>query len=533
VLLGQAALTASQVSALTTWVNGGGNLIAMRPDKQLAGLLGLTDAGTTLSNAYLKVDSSTAPGAGIVSQTIQFHGAADRYTLSGAQAIASLYSNATTATANPAVTLRSVGAAGGQAAAFTYDLARSVVYTRQGNPAWAGQERDGIVAVRPDDMFFGAKAGDVQPDWLDTGKIAIPQADEQQRLLVNLINSMSSSGGDTPLPHLWYLPFNNKAAVVMTGDDHTGGGTADRFNTYLAESPTGCVLANWQCVRATSYVVPSTVPLTDAQLAPFVAQGFEVATHPTTNCIDWNETTLDQAYTQSLADFASKFPDIPTPLTGRFHCWLWDQYVTEPKIELAHGIRFDLNYSNLGGNWINTKPGFMTGSGELMRFADTDGTPINVWQVVTQMNDESNQTEPSYAVSLLDNAVGPNAYYGVFTALFHTDHSVDPDSDAVVAAALARGVPVVSAKQMLTWTDGRDGSSFSGFSWNGSTVTFQLNAASGSNGMSAMLPLHSGSKNLSSISLNGNPVSFTTQTIKGVDYAFFAGVTGTYSATYS
>ena len=29
---------------LTSWVNAGGNLIAMRPDKQLAGLLGLTDA---------------------------------------------------------------------------------------------------------------------------------------------------------------------------------------------------------------------------------------------------------------------------------------------------------------------------------------------------------------------------------------------------------------------------------------------------------------------------------------------------------
>ena len=41
------------------------------------------------------------------------------------------------------MTLRSVGSAGGQAAAFTYDLARSVVYTRQGNPAWAGQKRDG------------------------------------------------------------------------------------------------------------------------------------------------------------------------------------------------------------------------------------------------------------------------------------------------------------------------------------------------------------------------------------------------------
>ena len=26
----------------TTWVNGGGNLIALQPDQQLAGLLGLT-----------------------------------------------------------------------------------------------------------------------------------------------------------------------------------------------------------------------------------------------------------------------------------------------------------------------------------------------------------------------------------------------------------------------------------------------------------------------------------------------------------
>ena len=115
----------------------------MRPDKKLAGLLGLTDAGGTLANGYMKVDTGTAAGAGIDGQTLQFHGTADRYTLSGASAVATLYSDASTATANPAVTLRDVGTAGGQAAAFTYDLARSVVYTRQGNPAWAGDKRDG------------------------------------------------------------------------------------------------------------------------------------------------------------------------------------------------------------------------------------------------------------------------------------------------------------------------------------------------------------------------------------------------------
>ena len=53
------------------------------------------------------------------------------------------------------MTLRAVGSSGGQAAAFTYDLARSVVETRQGNPAWSGQERDGQAPIRSDDLFFG------------------------------------------------------------------------------------------------------------------------------------------------------------------------------------------------------------------------------------------------------------------------------------------------------------------------------------------------------------------------------------------
>ena len=58
VILGDMALTTDQVSMLTTWVTDGGHLIAMRPDKQLAGLLGLTDGVTTLSNGYLLIDTS-------------------------------------------------------------------------------------------------------------------------------------------------------------------------------------------------------------------------------------------------------------------------------------------------------------------------------------------------------------------------------------------------------------------------------------------------------------------------------------------
>ena len=316
VLLGDGSLSAAQVATLTSWVNTGGKLIAMHPDKQLAGLLGLSDAGTTLSNAYLKVDTSAGPGVGITGQTIQFHGSADRYTLNGASAVATLYSNASTATSNPAVTLR--GAGSGQAAAFTYDLARSVVYTRQGNPAWAGQERDGVLGVRPDDMFFGAKAGDVQPDWLDTSKIAIPQADEQQRLLVNLITQMESS--KLPLPHFWYLPRGEKAVVVMSGDDHsadyTPGGTASIFGRFEQLSPPGCVVAEWQCVRATSYVFPDST-LTNAQAAAFTADGFEVALHPVLEPCPTTSlpaATLANMFDTQLNQFAQKFTNLPAPV---------------------------------------------------------------------------------------------------------------------------------------------------------------------------------------------------------------------------
>src|SRR5204862_1513647 len=165
--------------------------------------------GTTIANQYLLINTSQAPGAGLVNQTIQFHGTADAYLPAGATAVATLYSDVTTPTAYAAVTINNVGVNGGHAAAFTYDLARSIVYSRQGNPAWSGQERDSLGPIRTDDLFFGQKSGDIQPDWVDLNKVAIPQADEQQRLLANLILTMNAS--KRPLPRFWYLPFGKKA----------------------------------------------------------------------------------------------------------------------------------------------------------------------------------------------------------------------------------------------------------------------------------------------------------------------------------
>ena len=63
----------------------GGNLVAMRPDKKLAGLLGLADAGGTRDEGNL-----TSVAGGVTGASMRFHGSADLYGLAGASPVATL-----------------------------------------------------------------------------------------------------------------------------------------------------------------------------------------------------------------------------------------------------------------------------------------------------------------------------------------------------------------------------------------------------------------------------------------------------------
>jgi hypothetical protein len=528
VVLAKMALSGAQVTALTNWVNAGGRLIAMAPDPQLAGLLGLTSVGATLSEGYLLVDTSTAAGNGIAGQTMQFHGTADRYVLDGATSIATLYSNATTATANPAVTVKTVGS--GQAAAFTYDLATSIVYTRQGNPAWAAQERDGQSPIRSDDKYFGDAAGDPQPDWVDLAKVAIPQADEQQRLFANLILTMNLAR--KPLPRFWYFPNANKAVVVMTGDDHGNGGTAGRFDQFIAASTPGCSVANWECVRGTSYVYPGT-PLSNAQAQNYTAAGFEVGLHINTSCSDFTPASLEATYVQEIGDWSAQFTGIPQPITQRHHCIVWSDWVTAAKTQLAHGMRLDVSYYFWPPGWVANAPGLFTGSAMPMRLADLDGTLIDVYEATSQMTDESGQSYPFTIDTLLDRALGAEGYYGAYTVNAHTDSVDNPVADAVVGSAKARNVPIIATAQLLKWLDARNNSTFGSMTWNGSTLAFDVTQDPAAIGLQAMLPNRVGTAAISGVTRNGGPVSFTVTSIKGIEYATFAATGGSYAATYA
>ena len=191
----------------------GGNLIAMRPDAELAGLLGLTSRGQRRCRTrYLQVEhrDPARPGHRRPDDPVPRH----RRPLHAQRR--DRRSRRCTATRpprppNPAVTLRDVGASGGQAAAFTYDLARSVVVHPPGQP---GVGRPGARRHRrrsapttsssaPSPATIRSRTGSTST------RSPIPQADEQQRLLANLI-AADGAGPRMPLPRFWYLPHGRR-----------------------------------------------------------------------------------------------------------------------------------------------------------------------------------------------------------------------------------------------------------------------------------------------------------------------------------
>ena len=229
VILGRTALTADQATTLRNYVNGGGHLLAFRPDAQIADVFGLGTGAGQQTDGYMKilnaavVDGQT-PGAGLEAASLQIHGVSDRYSLlGGAVMLAELYSGANTASGYPAAASASYGV--GRGVAFTYDLPENIILIRQGNPASAGVDTDSDGVLRTIDLF--QRQGGGSP-WVDLNKVPIPQADEQQRFFARLVRLLKTG----PAPQLWYFPGTAKTMLILTGDAH--GNPVSYYQTEIS-----------------------------------------------------------------------------------------------------------------------------------------------------------------------------------------------------------------------------------------------------------------------------------------------------------
>lgn len=509
-------LTADQITTLTSWVNNGGTFIAMKPDDSLDNLLGINAKSlANLPDAYFKVDASQLPG--IETQTMQYHGIADEHTLSGAQSLAMLYSDANTATSFPAITSRAMGS--GKAEAFMFDVSKSVFYTRQGNPGLAGQiinsESD---LPRVNDRFgYG---------WLDASKAAIPQADELQHILTNQIEAATSA------PRLWYFPAYksgfSKAALITTGDDHATNvsQTLNRFAAESAASPAGCSVADWTCYTSTSYAYPNA--FSDTSAKPYTDKGFEVSPHiaDNGNCAsNWSTSSQFAAIvTNAVQQWQSAYPTISAayaPVTERAHCYgIWHDYATVAQVEATNGVKADTNSECWPNSFLNVAQCLMTGTGMPLSYTDQNGNLANIYQFTTQATDENASTVTAAAINgLVTNATGSNGYYGYFTILCHLDNLTISNQCASDTLSIAQNnnIPMVSAKQAAEFWDGRNNATVTNLAYGANSLSFTTSAPVAN--MQQMIPVSYQGKSLASLTVNGSNAAFSTQTVNGITYA--------------
>lgn len=540
VVVGDATLSAGAVAHLADFAESGpgAHLVLMRPTAAtLLSLAGLSTKTGELAGGYVDVDTTTAPGLGITGETMQFHGAADRYSSSTGVEVAELFSDATTATGDPAVVISAV-TGGGTVAAWTFDLARSVRDTRQGDPARAGTDHDGNNFLATSDFFFNSAA----PHWADENRWHIPQADEHGRLLTNVIAEVL--GDNLPLPRSWYLPDGHDAMLALTGDNHNpdlgppnAAAIGARLDAYEAEDPVGCSVAAYECVRATAFMLHDYGGSED--LNAYEAKGHEISLHaqvhgatPTPHAV--TKAQVAAGISADLSSFATNFPALDAPLTNRTHAVLWGvDYDGQAEVFDDEGVELDMTYYPLGGGAFGLAADYVGGTALPMRFAREDGTPLDAWQVWTHLLDGA-QTYPADAAAMFDAARGSSEFYGVVVANMHLDEATGSsrdDADALVTEAVSTQsppVPFITAAQLLSWLDARDAVAWSRIYWQGGRLYFTVDQ--GAAGLHGLVQQVAPCGSLSWVERDGSPVSTSAEQVKGVYYLRFALTAGSYVA---
>ncbi len=519
VVLAETPLTAGQASLLTAYVGAGGRLIAMRPDAQLNGVLGLTDLGPSSAERYLAIHAGTYSGSGLQTDTLPFWGPVQRYQTDAlATTVATLYSDRTTATAYPAVVRF------GTTATWAFDLARSTVLTRQGKPENAGLIRDGTDAIRTTSLFYGD---------IDLDRVGLPHADIQMRLFSRLIADLLA---DTlPLPRLWYFPGTARTLLVPTADTHVYDDAGTQAQIASIEAHGGVL---------TMYISRWVPYPTAEQASTWRANGHEFGLHPYGSA---DNATIEEGFQLSADWFAANGLGTPSR-TVRIHQVEWPSWVGPAQVAAGFNIAMDTSFYTWGP--AVTYPdghqahGFINGSGLPMRFVDQSGAIIPVYQQVTSLIDEQLVTGPwceelsaaeALAVSqqLIDESQAGG--YSALVTQFHTDYysygNVLPWVEGTMDYAQSLGIPMWTAERWLEYTEARAATQVTEVTWSAPTATFVVTVPAEAEPQSVMLPAVHAGFGLTTLTVDGAPATPVVQAVNGRDVVFFSVGPGAHAVT--
>jgi hypothetical protein len=504
-ILAETPLTASQASTFSSYVASGGRLVAMRPDAQLYSALGISAVAGTTANGYALVNQA-GPGAGLQSMTLPIKGSATHYALTTATSAATLYSTSSTSTGRPAV------AVGARTAAWAFDLARSVAYVRQGDPAFADVDDDPIPVNRTVDIFYGR---------IDLDRVQTPHADVQMRLFSRVIESLLADS--TPLPKLWYFPGTSRTLMLPTADSHTS--VLAPFNALLAAADTYGARLSFYLSRYTN--VPS------ANVDQWRSAGHDVGLHPFFAPDGYEDDTnggygVARNWWESLYGF-------PYSPTTRHHSLEWTGWVNPVSTMTAFGIGMDTSFYTWGPavykpTQATQAHGYINGSGLPMRMVAQNGAVMPVYQQVTSLVDEQLVTgsysegltiPQALAVSrqLIDDSEA-GGHSAVMTQ-FHVDYyqygEVGPWVDGTMAYAQSLQIPMWSTQRWLSFVEARAATPIANVAWSATdrTLTFTAQPPAGAPMLTLLVPASFGGNAVNAVAIDGQAVSAPPFTING------------------
>jgi large repetitive protein len=522
VILAESTVGPQGKEMIREYVKKGGNLIAFCPDRELAELFGILPDSGNISEGYIRINTATEQGKFLTGKLLQFHGTADKYSLDGGIPIATLLADKVANEGFPAVVSHNYEK--GHTVAFLYNLPKSIVYTRQGNPLFAGIEKDSIPGLRGMDMFTDG--------WVDTSNNTINQADVQMTLFSHCIEQMSDYTG--PLPRFWYFPDTLKCLVTLTNDGE-----------YKIESDFEPQFRDVDSLGAKmSIYIIGVDKVSKAWVDKWTAKGFEIAGHPddTREAVNPRWNNMDSALRTRKNEIAGKY-GLPMR-TNVNHWFVWcgfnadgtQNFGAEARLEEKNGIEMDINYahydmkSNQGDHYLGplgTNQGNFTGSGQVMKFADISGKIINVYQhfnaVYDQEYNESHDPEGFYNCfkGLMDRSLH-NEVYSFISVKSHNDEYYFSKAPLMKMLAYAnkQNVPVWTELKLLDFIKMKDQASFTGINWKKDQLSFNLNSSiSQGNGLTFMVPFSHADKKIVGITINSKDQSYITRRVNGSAFA--------------
>lgn len=555
-ILTEGELAADQVNLFRRYLLSGGRMIALRPSAEACELFGIDRVSGTIKEGYLQIDQTSEIAKGICQESMQFHGSANKYLIKDAQTIAWISEDRNMSEKNPGIVIRSYGE--GLAAMFAFDLPMSIAFMRQGNPAWANQERDGLDGIRTVDMF---------KDWIDLERIEIPQADEKQRLFVNLLNTLSQSR--CPLPRLWYFPDDVNSVLIATGDCHNNPDDSIEEILDLVETYDGVMSIYYapyltdnsgRALRRLRFMATDLLPFigeimderyvtpTPAKVAAWRSRGHEFTFHP------YVEDGVESGWRRYAQEFTGRgYGEISESV--RTHRILWNGWVETARIQASLGVRLNMDFYHVGpsmqkadGEWVF---GHMTGSGQPMKFIDEHGRVLNIYQQLTQLSDEHildwseldvygwygwPRLGAVEAVRVSQNMIRKSigGDFTPITAQFHVDPFAFGGESSKKARLFMEGtldfaakndVPITSAEKWLFFSDLRQGSLYKKVLWDSQKQVLIIEFEPYSDlahDLVMMVPFTYEKLQLSGVEIDSENIPFKERVLSGTRYAAFS-----------